>query len=976
MKYFLGFVFVLFVLAPLGNSEEINEFEVLPSDYTLYIAGSLYNGDNQPIVDSVVSWRHFLYCSLRYPNGDQKLEVWNVQDPTEPQRIQVIEYRNLMDGPLSFKYLPKINVFGNCVWVRVRYNNILFKPNESGELIYEKEITDKDLLGMPNEEASYRMRRAGQYGTFYGIVYGPGIVPPEEEYGYVILTHQDPENPRLLKNRIPRGHDRAFEFPGPIEGVLGNKPVSFSVDEEEKSIELFYRTPASKEFVDVLWVPHLKELFHSETLENTLEEQINKVIKTDSIEIGFSEAIEAYSSNLQLEEDVTLSELIQQIHASDVKLIDLMETYGIHRDDPIERAIKLILHHHFPQDPEIQLGEMMFKPLVEKWLDELFNIPLNDIVEIKNTIAGMLNEGITKETAARLFLERYIKPLLEKDTPEWIFWTLEELVEKVLEVDEVKDVSENIKKVNTTIKKATLMDVFLKTIENLFEYPLDEDFPEDVPEFLNAILYEKGARLNPEGLAFMEMLKFYQYYIKNDEYQKYDEQFAEILTESQRNLAQTVVDQISPFLDAITFQGTVSDRLSTYTEDVPYRTIFVNTMSKVILQQLQKAGVNTEQTVEELMDQYSLYLEMDDIPFTSSEDPAEIQDLTQVIEEEIHQAEKTIQEYWFLCSQETEFFNTACKLILYEIVHEQWGDLPIDSTLHNFIYDFMVHRVDTKTNWAEKLDTVFKDFVLTSMGDCPAFLSGDLRLPERAYRGDLIARWQMAFKIAKTATNISNPNLSFTFQTMEITTREAYRQAVGAIMESLLMEFAQMMREKMFYGFENWVSLTEYHERTIHYDYLTQLDPIRIHPFTQQDRLGFIGLEEWDIVNPRSISLVIFNPFMDYNVVHEYVFENKWGHVDNIHTDQNVVGIFGSEYVGAFDIQPAAALIAMEKNRIQVHKIHYWELPSTAGMVPVANQNYMALYGPYGIHLVPYPTIKTSSEEEDNTIIEQWSLYE
>ncbi|MBD3265699.1 hypothetical protein GF373_03445 [bacterium] len=989
MNYFFAFVMVGFLLSPMGWAEEIHEFDVLAPDDSLYVAGSLYNGDNAPNVDSVESWSHYLYCSVVYLNGDQNLEVWDVQDPTNPQLIQTLSYRNLNEGLNSYKYVPKVSVFDNCVWVRINNENLLFRPNLEGELVYQKRIkdiqipylinkkeTDETKPGIINEDASYRMHTAGHWGTFYTILRDPEPgADPEGEYGHVILSFKDPEFPFVLHNPNIFNSGPKY-FPDHVDGVIGNRPVTLAVNEEEKSIDLGYRAPMSDEYVDVLWEPHLTKFFHPDALENTLKEQVNKVVGLKPLKPVFQEAADAYYVSLDMDEGIELRDLILQFQAEDTPLKEAMETYGITREDTLEEAVEKILLRHLPENSEIDLGKKLFKPLVENWLDELLNMPIDDMAEIKNIISQTLNEGIDEDTVATFFLERYIRPLLEEETPEWMSWSMEELVQKVLEIDEVEDVNNFIQTVNTTMEDATLISLFFEIVESQLDYELEQDFPDNVPDFLDAILYERGAQLTKENLAFMEMLKLYHYYAnENDDYLNFNVEFANILTESQKALAKSVVDNINLFFDSLTYEGPVSARVAAYTKDIPCRQIFAETLAAVLAHQMENAGVNTQQTVGDILKDYDLFLEWDDIPFTSPAEPADVGDLIVVLDEDIQQAEKEIREYWDLCNQEMQAYQIACKQILFELIQDQWGDFPMDNTMHQFIRRFMVHQVDTKSTWAEKLDDIMQDFVMNSMGDLPSFIGGDFQLIDRAARGDLVARWQYAFHLARELSKGDvTQAVHATFVTLEESTKEAYSRAMGAIMEALIVEFAEMMREKMAGGFENWVAKTEYHKQTIYYDYLTQLNPISVHPFAQQGRVGFVGIERWDMITPRTMSLVSMDPFAPNYDTHEYVFGNKWGHVDHVDTAKNLVGVFGSEYIG-YDVIPTAMLVAMENDKMQVHKLRQWELPATQGMASVAGREYLALYGPYGVRLVPYPTLDTVPQQDEETAVGSWSLY-
>ncbi|MFH1740501.1 MAG: hypothetical protein ABIH23_15950 [bacterium] len=940
------------------------------------IVGSFYTeAGSSPSIESVRSWGSYLYLTVRYVNGDQKLEVWDVRDPLNPVMTQSLDFGNLVQNPQNHYKLPYVNVFDDVIIVRSDLLDYLYQHDNTGQLIqtavHDFGTTVGEIL---NREMSFHMSSAASYGTFFGRLFEPYEVMPEEEYGYVILNFTNPRRPFVSTTIPPKTVEQlTSQFPGHLNAALGNYPGVITAS--ENLVQLSLRKIKSDTHIDVFWEPRFPNIFNSDTLNRTIRSQISRIVRDQSYGDLFANAVERFFEDLELDAGSTVRQVIEEKYDAAVSLQSISDDYGIARDDSLRVAVQKIVSKNLTLELEKELSRALFSPALDDWLDDLFLLPTNvtrdDLVI---SVSNVLNDGLSADTVARFLLDKYIAPLAESPDTGWLSWTTDQLIDEVANSEAGQVVSAFIETAHDIVTAGDFLSKLLDYVPDGDRFPSLPDFPENCRDILEYVLYD-GANLDPDGLAFMEMLKLYQYYSGDDDYSSYEIPFADAIRQLQGEMAGAVVETVEPFLASQTFAGGIRERIDIFSQGIPSRAPISLGVADAIVARLEAHGINADQTVREAFLDHQLYLDVTDIPILGGRDLAKVDDLIRVLDTDLQEAQTLIHDIWNEGKAYVEHVQSACYAALEAKLREAWGEIDLDVSIESALREFLGNHIDARWTFGENMDELLEQFVYSSLTEYPGFCDY-LDLLKRANDGDGMAQWQFTIKAAKEAVALIDltGTTTATYEMIELTLEEAFREALAGAMKTLLNEFSTIMMRDMFGSFSAWVSRTEPLNFSFNIDDFTSIQSVRNEAFAWEDRVGVIAREGWDYLNPRKMALVLFDPMSPENTKQEWVLDERWGGVDYVHFCRGVVMIGGTRYEGIWP-SSTAMFLALDNNRILVNSIQDYRLAAVEGMTTVNHDAHLVLYGPGGVFLVSNPLAISARAPEKETGISKWMYH-
>ncbi|HPA46830.1 MAG TPA: hypothetical protein PLG59_02790 [bacterium] len=974
VSFLPAFVVLLFPPSALSADTEL-QVNYAPS-IPMGVIGSFYTDavSKPSSIEEIKSWGNYLYLAVRYMNGDQKLEIWDVRNPASPYLKQVLNYGNILTTPTDHWLFPHVNVLDSSILIRSNFSDKVYHHNELGELVEDGWYDFAEAVAeMKNNEESLFMSVAGSFGTFFGRLFDPYEVLPEEEYGYAVLNFANPRHP-FVANLVPSVTDLWFSeaFAGHLNGALGNIPGNIRIDANQ--ITFSGRQILAKSQFDVFWKPRLDKIFNTEILDRTVRDHIETIVKSQPYAKQFTDAIDRYFRSLQVEADRTLEGAIRQGYGETEQLKKILDDYDIDINESVRSAVRKIVAKELSLTLEQELSVQLFSPLLENWTDNLFAIPsFSSKTDMLQFVSSILNEQLDAGTVARYVLDNYIAPYV--DTPDWMHWTMEEFVDEVVKTEAAQAVSVIIGAAHTTATADGFLEIVLSFVPEAKKFYLPVGFPEDVRDVLEYAFFEHGAKLNRKGLAFMEMLKFYQYYNGNDDYLNYENELSQAIRQVQEQLAGTVVDTIEPFLDAVSFAGDLASRIDEFSKTLLVRDPISLAITDSIVAHLESSGVDVDLSVHEACLRYRLYLSLDDAFGIRDEDLAKVEDFLGILREQVGLGETQIKTYWDEGKNNLVYIEKALRESLVNVLQETWGEIDLDIPMAEALYEFIEHHIDYRWTFGQNMDDLFQEFVYSALTEYPGYIHL-IGVWDRAVGGDVMARWQATFEAAKFVAAALEPtgSLSLTYEGIELALQESYELALGAASKSLLMEFASIMMGDMYGGFSKWATATGELGYTFDAGTLSSLVPVRTAAFAWENRIGFLPREDWDYLHPRKMSLILLNPLDPSGEKVESVLQGGWGDVNCVHACEGVVMIGGTLYDGIWP-KSSAMFLALEDNYVDVHTIEDYRLSSAGGILTANHGATLVVYGPGGVFLFPNPRTLKAGTAQPGTEVKSWRRY-
>ena len=971
--------FLILCILPLAGRLNLCSAELTVADNSSYpfgIISTIYTDpQTAPTIEEVKNWRNFLYLAVRYRNGDQKLEIWNIRNPSKPVFIQSLNYGNLMQTPQDHWRFPSVNVFDDAIVVRSNFSEVMYHHNPAGEFIQDG-VNDfaAGAAGLLNNEESIKMSSSGSFGTYFGCLFNPGEVPPAEEYGYRVLNFMNPRKPFITTTVNPATIlDSIPSFEGHLNSLLGNKPGVLSV--LDTKVCLSTRKVKAQSFIQTFWKKHFQQIFNEKSLSVSVRDQIETIVKEPSYTHALKQSLDEFFVDLNIDPTRTVEQAILAGHDPKESLTTLLAEYQIDWNDPARLAIRKIISSYLTSNLDKSISKKVFSPVLDRWMKSLFSVPFTSKEELEAYVTNIFDGEITPSSVARYVLENYLAP--HTDAPDWLFWDMNRLLDEIEKTPLIEALDTTIEGANT-LGTATLIDAAFALIPPAQEFYLPDNFPRSSRDVLEYIFFEHGAKLQRNGLAFMELLKFYQYFQKDSSYLEYEKKLSEALKKLQSEFINAFAETVQPFMASLSSAGNLAERMETFSEAIPCRDILTDAIVDAVCTRLEAKGINTRQTIHQVLISKKLYLDYMDASGIGANGLAAVDTLVRVLNQDLQEAQTSVKALWEEGAGYTENLEQATRDALANTIEESWGHIDLDQPMSNALEEFLGNHIDYYWTFGTQMDSLFKDFIFSSLTEYPGFIDIVSSI-QRAIDGDLMARWEMTFKIAKEAAALSlNPvtlGLAVQFEAMEKSMNTAYKQATTAAVKTMLQDVAMILLRDMFGNFSAWGTATEEENYSVDFKSLTQLNAVRTGVFQAGSRIGLLPREEWDYLHPRKMSVVLFNPADPVGTKMETVLPYGWGSVDYVHFLDSIVLIAGSRYEGAYPIS-MATFLTIRDNVISSYAIKDYRLTAPKNFIKANNGQNLVVYGPAGLFILPNPQkIKPGAYKPASPTLD-WELYE
>jgi len=906
-------------------------------------------------ITKITSRGNYLYVTLRDAQFNQRLEVWDVRDPRSPRMIQAKDYGNIASNPNDVFKFPQVSVARDLIVVRTDLRDLPYGSAFDGtiEALGPQSGYNLNFLSQFRQGAA-PLNVEGALATYEGEV-GPGSDP--RAYQQVLLNLTNPRRPFPIKGYTD-GFDDDFSYKftsSALNDVLDGVPATLSV--KGNTIHVSKHEFNVSSFVENYWEPTLERIFDANVFNGTFRSEINRMADSNYIRSALADALDRIWRSLGLDAAITIEETIHRKFQDAQKLEDILDAYQIDLDEPVDTALEKVVSAHIESRFQQELAVRFFADPLKNWVRGLLNtdIPIPDdadVGEISNTISSILNEGLDATTVAVFLIDRLLAPMI--DYPEWVTWTLAELIRHI-------DSTEMAKVMTTAIRinknAVTCFGIFEYAIEKLASWHLPRGIPDDSADILEYAFYENGIHLKENEVAFIAALKFYSYYSGNKDYLKLEERLNAHFHDMQRQLAAALLEILQPYLSILQYTGGIRQRIADYAAEYPAVEIVTRSVAEEMSARLRTAGIDTNLSVRLALKSRGLYIAPGDIPYGGH--AATVEDFANMLRSglDANLADASLREMYQDASSRIEGLQFLVQQVVFSAVREAWGEMDSDMPIGEGIRKVLAGRLDMANAFAEPLKKELGSFV-SSAGS--TFFFNNIQLVQRAWDGDIIARWQLTIKAAAHIGDILSfisMGYSEAFATacrgLEFALDNAYEQLTTTCLKEVAKEIAGKIVLSAF-DWKSWVSQTIQKDYSIAAGDISSLNPIAMTPFADGGRVGAILREEFDYMNPRKVALALFDPSDPLNTAIQCDL-GKWGTINYVHAQDGIAMISGDLVNETGWPIPSVLFAGFDGGKVWTHVFTGQDalaLGSSDIMVPINHGLEMALSGPSGVYIV------------------------
>ena len=619
-----GILLLLLVFSFSGLADARNQFSIVSKLYQ--------NGrhpqephENGDILD-IAAWEHFFYVSwIDTVDRDLHLDVWDLKDPIHPIFVTGYPFGNaradrdqhipddFLKSPKSMKFVDGTLVF----WSNFAFHS--YKPLEDGRLEKLGEYPLGDIAhGLASVLTPFHIE--GHFATSFrnsllypheireilraGILSMEDLAPLNQGYGFINLNN--PKAPFVVRG--PRPYEiKLFYTDQPLNATFEGNPATITISEDRQHGHIDVYAPNQETFVTSFWRSKFSFLFKPEILDLSLNSLIAKIIGQYDLPSMQDKLINAYKRTLSVPEGINLHDLVLLKHGQDVPLDQVLTQYGIHLDDSLELALDKIIEAQLTAELEASVSAQTLREVALSWKRQIFNLPDVPIKSLKLNFIRSMNAEIDAIGVAPYFVLHVVSPML--NNPPFMSLTLDDLV-KQLGNSAAGMLIDNFLRIFHAILPS---DLVLNPLG--FQAPACLRIPNSSVEFLRLALYEHGAKLNPAGLAFFELIKLTQYFSNNNQYLQFDQQLRDMLHDFHQKLANNVFDEIVNPLDPLILEQDSLDKgLEKFSKNYSLKRALSIPIRESLKRVLTAANIPIDKTIREFFDGANLHVDPLNLP--------------------------------------------------------------------------------------------------------------------------------------------------------------------------------------------------------------------------------------------------------------------------------------------------------------------------------------------------------------------------
>lgn len=754
------------------------------------IAASLYTDGPYRNVLRMAAQGPWLYAAVRDLDGNQYIDVWRVQPPLPPEPVDRINYPTLQADAFVFTPLAIIPRDGV---VLIQADSVLrtYRHAADGSL---------DLLGEFNLVTGLgvdQMRQLSAGGAFASHkqqvtpAQHIGDVPQDKWHQEVIVSLRDPAAPFLVRAPDSGLHDSFLNTDNPVNGVYNGTPASIAHDSQTRTVSLTTFERKLQSHLDTFWGGKLEALFQQGALDLTLEEHVSATLNHIGLPAMRAELLEQYRASLDLDA-FTIEGMIRARHLGTDALRDVLEIHGLSLDESLQLSLRKLATEALDENLRADLGRLVFQPLLEAWLDETFGIVWKGLssAELAAEIALSFDAQLDAEGVARYLTLYLIAPLL--DDPAFMLWTLDDLIDGLVNSDIGALIDTTL-----TVTGAGAISSVLAAVDDLpgVSLPNCALFPGNARGLIDLALFSGGAKLDANGLAWFEMLKFYQYLTGGPDYEVYLAEVNAALRDLHYDLADDFTKKYLGFFSGIDGFLQTEDALASISESGAIDSLLGELLANAMIARLETAGHDTSGTLREFLKELNL-------PFNALDElTADVDGLVASLTFTGLHAE-TVAGLFVVA--ETVPFNLEGHLEAYLMAHLEavFGTRIPSLSLRAALYAYLGEQFDLSGTLDGHLEGLLDAFSVEVYGE--ALFGAYLTQTLNAFDGDCIAQWLLTLD---AATIIATPLLLEAYPlAAELALSSAYSAGVEAAISTMVSLTAETIIGDLS---GDWASWTE-----------------------------------------------------------------------------------------------------------------------------------------------------------------------
>lgn len=978
----------------------------------LYETGHPDTGEDGHIED-MTSWKQFLYVSWRDLDGDQYLDVWNVRNPSQPRYVRSYSYGNILDDqeeliPTAFLRGPRdMTVIDGHLIFWSEFKLMTFRPNADGTLTFlnQQEFDDdrNRNLNRPSFQGNYAtIKRTMLTNRELLDVIGDGGDGAEELLKKAFVNFTNPLAPYFMQETRDIGLN-LFVDSEDINVQLNSMPAIVNIDNDSFTATLKTYSHELQDHVNDFWGSKLSYIFNANILNLSITEILENVLGEINFTAVQNQIITAFTNHVDLPEGITLRNLILSEYAGDVRLEDVFEDYDIKLSDGLEVALEKYIEASIEAQFDAEISKSQYVNLLRQWRNSIFNLDdVSTIANLKAELIASMNFEIDEIAAAEYFVDRIVSPLL--GNPDYLTWRMRDLVANVTDNAVAGTIDNALEFVDGTLDRVQVIRdaafAPINTIIRIAEWTSGQNFnidsslisppacfqsPDSTEALLNLVLYERGAQLNPNGLAFFEMIKLGQYFSGNDDYLDFDFDTDAMMRNAHANLANSMFASLFGSIDPELLGGNNLDQLfDKYADALSLKKVISKTVAQSFIQHLKLKGVNVNLSLESTLNSYDLYINPITIPAGQSR--ATVNDLINLLES-LELANTTVVSVLDFAKEVTETpLKTAYKDALNHLDNEIFGSLNGNSKLE----DLLANYISDHVNGGQILGSLLTDVmgnILSTQGSGESIV-GWMSTIERARRGDCMAQWNVALDgITAALTVLQNFDPSATLANLNIatisinqTTKFMYDRAVRYVVSEMVNELVAGIIQESASSYASWYSRLDRTVQNIDLADLASFQPRFSDAYGWKNKLNIVmrNVNWFGATRDTNgeIALLSFDPGNVNETLRE-IDLGRWTSLYKTHQSGQFLFLGGSKIIDGR--RRSTAMIVDLENPTKTYQVHGSQvlfLTAAEKMVSVNGGQTLAVYSNSGdVFLLPRPSgdleitelVLENDEEDDDS---------
>lgn len=917
-------------------------------------------------IRQVVGYENLLFVALADSEGHEIIDVWNTRNVSKPVLVQSLDFGRMATNGVMFTPLAMVP-FRDGLFLQTRTGLSLYRTQADGQLTFDSTLPRLiNTLGLDLTQ----IHVAGQYGSLLQQVIPNREITADnldQIHKQVLVDFSNPARPLLLW----AGYDGpSLMTDEPINATYLGNPASLSINAASNTARMVLFEPTLKAQSNTYWTPKIQKVFSQDALALSIKELLRQTLSHADLPSLQTKGMRVYA-NACGPETTLLADRILEHHQSDHPLKDVLAQYQIAMDDPLELALAKVIGGHLDANLEAKLGSEWHAIPLQQWLRVIMS-PGLDLASASRTKEGIIaafNQEIDEATAARYLTLHVVGPLL--GNPAFLETTLDELIGQLTESSAGQAIDILLKTAGGFGTLNGVLDGIRSALDSLPgvdipRLPSSAQFPDSTEKLINMALFSwndssRGISLNREGLAWFELLKFYQYLNGNTEFIEYTATINRRLRQMQETLGTNLAGRLSEAFIIPEESDDLLARQGAVTAQLPTRLLIGRLIALAVIDSLPtNANLSATLPVGTALANWGLHVRQ------TGYSESTVSNLLVALK--AHGTEQLTlgNIYDKAASEHHALFASHVEQVLRNHIQKSFGASDLNLSLLDVIQPCLQHGIGVPEVMGDCLDDLLSGFLRKGPG-----MSSLLLEYRHAFENhDSIAQWLVALDAIAAATSFTGGDMAA--HALEYALNEGYRTGVGCVVNTM---FGQLIREIMGEAAGNhsqWIAL-KMKSRIFEWNVAASTPEAvttTLAGFTWQQKSGFIVQKrlESDWFGPRRLELVVCQPDNPEPTRKAYDL-GRWQTVNYAHHVQGALYIAGSFFTDGDSGFPSGKAMVVDlesaEPRIQILKGNSYAALASAPMITSANHNAcLAVAGLDRVLLIPNPAGYMPAQDE------------